>query len=159
MRYPGLAAVLFALLALGCKAYSPRPFYPPVTGAPIGEIDLAVPAATEALADVLRADSLPLRLVKLADGYLETDWFEASTKRPTRARRLGPDIIQVRAWVDPAKPGSSRMTVETIFRPLADASVPSRDLDRQAPPDHPTAKRVAEIVQQLVKLYAPGGAD
>lgn len=156
MRYPRTGALLFAVLAFGCKPYSPRPYYPPVTGAPMGEINLAVPVATSALADVFRGDSFPLRLVELRDGYIETDWFEASTKRPTQARRLGPDIIQVRAWVDPAKTGSSRMTVETVFRPLADPSLSDRALDRQVPADHPTAKRVAEIVGELVKLYAPG---
>lgn len=159
MRHPGAAAAFFAILALGCQPYSPRPAFPPVTGAPRGEINLDVRAATEALADVFRTDSFPLRRVELSDGYLETDWFEASSKQPTGARRLGSEVIQVRAWVDPAKPGSSRMTVETIFRPLADPSLPARDLDRQVPPGHPTAKRVAEIVEQLVKLYAPGGGE
>ncbi len=149
--------LLCATLALSCKAYSPRPSYPPVVGAPMGEINLSVRAATEALADVFRTDSLPLRRVELTDGYIETEWFDADSKRATDARRLGPEVVQVRAWVDPAKPGSSRLTVETIFRPVADPSLPARDLDRQAPADHPTAKRVAEIVEQLVKLYAPGG--
>jgi len=123
----------------------------------MGEINLPVRAATEALADVLRTDSLPLRRVELADGYLETEWFDAASKQPTGGRRLGPEVVQVRAWVDPAKPGSSRMTVETIIRPLADPSLPARALDRQAPADHPTARRIAEIVEQLVKLYAPAG--
>jgi hypothetical protein len=159
MRYPRTGAVLLAVLALSCKPYSPRPFYPPVTGAPVGEINLTVPVATSALADVFRGDSFPLRRVELGDGYIETDWFEAGTKQPTRARRLGPGIIQVRAWVDPAKTGSSRMTVETVFRPLADPSLPDRALDRQVPADHPTAKRVAEIVGELVKLYAPEAAE
>ncbi len=157
MRYPAAIGVLCAALALGCNPYSPRPSYPPVVGAPMGEINLTVRAATEALADVFRTDSLPLRRVELTDGYLETEWFDAATKRPTGARRLGHEVVQVRAWVDPAKPGSSRMTVETIYRPRDDPSLPARDLDRQAPADHPTAKRVAEIVEQLVKLYAPGG--
>lgn len=157
MRSLAALGLLCATLVPGCKPYSPRPFYPPVVGAPMGEINLPVRAATEALADVLRADSLPLRQVELSDGYLETEWFDAASKRPTGARRLGPEVVQVRAWVDPAKPGSSRMTVETVYRPLADPSLPARDLDRQAPADHPTAKRVAEIVEQLVKLYAPGG--
>lgn len=156
MRSFAALGLLCTALVLGCKPYSPRPFYPPVVGAPMGEINLSVRAATEALADVFRSDSLPLGRVELADGYLETVWFDAATRRPTGARRLGPEVVQVRAWVDPAKPGSSRMTVETIFRPLADPSLPARNLDRQAPADHPTARRVAEIVEQLVKLYAPG---
>jgi len=157
MRLRGSAVFIVGLLALGCRPYSPRPSFPPVTGAPMGEINLEVAAATEALADVFRSDSLPLRRVELRDGYLETDWFDVGSKQPTRTRRLGPAVVQIRAWVDPSKPGSSRMTVETVFRPLADPSLPARDLDRQVPRDHPTAKRVAEVVEELVKLYAPGG--
>jgi hypothetical protein len=156
MKCPA-AGLLCLALALGCRAYSPRPSFPPVVGAPMGEINLPVRAATEALVDVFRADSLPLNRVELADGYIESEWFDADSKQPTTARRLGAEVVQVRAWVDPAKPGSSRMTVETVFRPLADPSLPARDLDRQVPADHPVARRIAEIVEQLVKLYEPGG--
>jgi hypothetical protein len=97
--------------------------------------------------------------VVLQDGFLETAWFNTRTKQPTQARRLGADVVQIRAWVDPTRQGHSRLTVETIYRPLADASLPTRELDRQVPGDHPIGKRVTEIVNELARLYAGAGGD
>jgi hypothetical protein len=157
MRLPLLAAFVAAAV-LGCKPTTPRPYFPPVTGAPAGEIELDVVPATEAIADVLRSDSFPLRRVEPRDGYLETHWFDARTKAPVSGRILGPDVVQIRAWVNPAKRHSSRVTIETTYRPLADPSLPPRELDHQVPPDHPVGKRVIEIVTELARLYA-GTAD
>jgi hypothetical protein len=143
------------LLVVACKPATARPYFPPVTGAAQAEIRLEPRNATAALADVLRSDSLPLTKVEVRDGYLETAWFRVDTKHTARARVLGPDVVQVRAWVDPTRSGYSRLTVETVYRPLADASLSPRDLDRQVPTDHPIGKRVTEIVTELAKLYSP----
>jgi hypothetical protein len=62
----------------------------------------------------------------------------------------------VRAWADPARPGSSQLTVETLYRPLVDPSLPERELEREVAPDHPVAVKVVAILQQLVQRY--GGA-
>lgn len=145
---------LGAALILGCKAATTRPYFPPVTGAPQTEIELGVRDATKALADVLRGDSLPVHRVEPRDGFVETAWFDARDKRVSGGRRLGPDVVQVRAWVDPSRPGHSRVVIETVFRPLSDASLSARDLDRQVPPDHPIGKRMTEIITELAKLYS-----
>lgn len=141
-------------MAVSCKATTLRPYFPPVTGAPTTEIQLKVLEATEALADVLRGDSIPVSRVSARDGFVESDWFKTEDRRPTHARRLGPDVVQVRAWVDPSRPGFSRIVIETVFRPLADPSLSGRELDRQVPPDHPIGKRMGEIITQLAKLYS-----
>ncbi len=147
-----------ALSTPACSPATTRPYYPPVTGAVQAEVELEVKGATGALADVLRSDSLPVTKVVVRDGYIETAWFDAATRRATSARRLGPEVVQVRAWVDPTSSGHSRLTVETVFRPVADASRSPRDLDRQVPIDHPVGKRMEEIVTELAKLYAGAGA-
>jgi hypothetical protein len=152
MQQPFPALVL---LALACQPVTARPYFPPVTGAVQVEIRLEPKNATAALADVLEADSLPVVKVVVRDGYLETDWFRVPSKQVARERRLGPDVVQIRAWIDPTRSGYSRLTVETVYRPLADASLSPRDLDRQVPPDHPVGKRVTEIVTELEKLYSP----
>lgn len=149
----GELPLLIALAIGGCKATTTRPYFPPVTGAAQAEIELEVKNATSALADVLRSDSLPVTRVAPIDGYIETAWFNAGTKRPTHERRLGPGVVQVRAWVDPTRTGHSRLTVETIYRPLADPSLSPRELDRQVPPDHEIGRRMEEIVVELAKLY------
>lgn len=146
--------LLLAALTVACKAGTARPYFPPVTGAPTAEIELKVADATEALADVLKGDSLPVEKVVARDGFVETAWFKTETKQPTHARRLGPDVVQVRAWVDPSRPGYSRVVIETVYRPLADPSLSGRDLERQVPLDHPIGKRMGEIITQLAKLYS-----
>jgi len=148
----GRVASLLLVLA-ACHPATPRPYFPPVTGAAQVEIELGVRAATDALADVLKGDSLPLTRVEPGDGYLETAWFDVHTHRPTRHRVLGPDVVQVRAWVDPSRPDHSLVTVETVYRPVADPSLSARDLDRQVPPDHPVGKRMVEVITELAKLY------
>jgi hypothetical protein len=145
-----LGGILFA----GCKATTTRPYFPPVTGAPTTEIELNVKEATQALADVLKGDSLPVTHVTPRDGMIETAWFEAETKQPTHARRLGDRVVQVRAWIDPSRPGHSRIILETVYRPLADPSQPERDLDRQVAPDHLIGKRMTEILTELARLYS-----
>ena len=60
---------------------------------------------------------------------------------------------RVRAWADPTHPGSCKVVVETVYRPLADPSVPPRELDRQVPRSHPVAIKVRATLQELVKRY------
>lgn len=146
--------ILLLLLLAACSPFTTRPYFPPVTGAAQAEIELDLEDATETLAAVLRSDSLPVTRVELRDGYIETAWFDATTKAPTGSRRLGPDVVQIRAWVDPSRQGYSVLTVETVYRPLADPSLSPRDLDRQVPPDHIVGKRVTEIVIELARLYS-----
>jgi hypothetical protein len=62
-------------------------------------------------------------------------------------------VVQVRGWVDPTKPGSSRIVVETVFRPLADPSLPDRLLDRLVPSDHPIGVQVDSVVADLASEY------
>ncbi len=153
---PRVARTILALVAIAaaCKPVTTRPFFPPVTGAAQAEIELEPRNAIAALADVLRSDSLPLSRVEIRDGYLETAWFLAQTRRATRARPLGSDVVQVRAWVDPTRKGYSRLIVETVYRPLADPSLAPRDLDQQVPTDHPIGMRMTEILTELARLYA-----
>lgn len=151
-----LPAIALALSA--CSPATTRPYFPPVTGVAQAEVELDVKGATGALADVLRSDTLPVTKVVVRDGYIETAWFDVHTKHPTSARRLGPGVVQVRAWVDPTRSGHSKLTVETVYRPLADPSLSPRDLDRQVPADHPVGKRMEAIVTELANLYAGAGA-
>lgn len=149
----------FLVVTAGCKPATARPYFPPVTGAVQGEIELEQQNATAELAEVLRSDSLPVTKIVVRDGYIETAWFDAATKQTTSSRRLGPGVVQIRAWVDPTRNGHSKLTVETVYRPLADQSLSARELDRQVPEDHPVGKRVTEIVTELVKLYSREPAE
>jgi hypothetical protein len=150
---PSVRLSILIALSASCKPYTTRPTFPPVAGAPFADVTLPVAQATQILADALRADSFPVSKVEPRDGLVETPWFNVATRKPTDARRLGPDVVQVRGWVDPTKPGSSRIVVETVFRPLADPSLPDRLLDHLVPSDHPIGVQVDSVVTDLATEY------
>lgn len=140
-------------VAAACQPNTGRPAFVPLPEAAGTEVRLSVREATKYLAEALRADSIPVRKILLRDGYLETNWFNGKTGSQSRGRPLGTKIVRVRGWADPARPGSSQLTVETLYRPLADPSLPERELERQVPASHPVAVKVEEILRQLVVRY------
>jgi hypothetical protein len=145
------ATILTGLIA--CQPDTTRPAIVPLPEAALTEVRLPVQEATRLLAQALQADSIPARRVRLRDGYIETGWFESATGRPTKRRPIGLGVVRVRAWADPARPGDTQLRVETLYRPLADPSLPERELERQVPPNHPIAIKVRSILQDLVKRY------
>jgi hypothetical protein len=148
-----------ALLGAACQPNTTRPSFTPLPEAAGTEVRLSVPEATRNLAQTLQADSIPARKAHLRDGYLETAWFDATSGRIVRASRaVGPQVVRVRAWADPARPGSSQLTVETLYRPLLDPSLPERELEREVPRNHPVAVKVEAALRALVEKYggSPG---
>jgi hypothetical protein len=145
------APILIGLIA--CQPGTTRPAIVPFPEAAVTEIRLPVPEATRALAQALEADSIPRLRVRLRDGYIESRWFEVASRRPTSKRPIGPGIVRVRAWADPARPGDTQLRVETVYRPLADPALPERELERQVPPDHPVAIQIRNTLQDLLKRY------
>jgi hypothetical protein len=139
--------------AASCQPNTTRPSFTPVPEAAGTEVRLPVPQATQRLAEALKADSIPVRKVRIRDGYIETGWFATATRRGASSRALGPGVVRVRAWADPARPGSSQLTVETVYRPLRDPSLPDRELEREVAPDHPVALKVVAALQRLVQRY------
>jgi hypothetical protein len=142
-----------ACLLAACQATTTRPAFGPVTGAQTTVLELEVPGATTLLANRLTADSIPVTVLEPRDGFLETPWFDSATVRPTGRRPLGQDVVRVRAWVDPERPGFSKLTVETLFRDIADPSLPERELDREVPPTHRIAKLVKAVLDSLTRDY------
>jgi len=145
---------MLVLLALGCNPNSTRPpQLAPVTGAVRVGVALPPDLATQELADQLVVDTFPVTVVRLEDGYLETPWFDAFTGTATDDRPLGPEVVRLRAWIDPGAPQHSHLTVELVFRPLADPSRPERQLDQQVPNDHPAAIRLGRALEAVTARY------
>jgi hypothetical protein len=117
------------------------------------EIRLSPTEATRRLADVMRDDSIPAARVEIRDGFIESRWFDPSTGQPTKSRPIGTRIVRVRAWADPGRPGFALVTVETVYRAMADPSLPQRELERQVPRDHPVATKVRAALQDMLKRY------
>jgi hypothetical protein len=143
---------------VACQPNTTRPSFTPLPEAAGTEIRLSVPEATRRLAEALKADSIPPRRIRIRDGYIETDWFDSRSGRVVRSGRLGSRTVRVRAWVDPARPGSSQVTVETLYRPVADPSLPERELEREVARDHPVAVKVVATLKKLVDRFggSPG---
>ncbi len=153
MRWKRPAAVGIVAALAACQPATTRPPFPPVPEAAITEMRLPAGEATRLLAEAFQADSMPMQRVVVRDGWLETSWFDAPSGRHTGRRPIGVNTVRVRAWADPTHPGSSKVTVETVYRPLADPSLPERELDKQVPRDHPVAIKVRAALQDLVKRY------
>jgi hypothetical protein len=153
MRWARAASLGIAAALAACQPATTRPPFPPVPEAAITEMRLPAVEATRLLAAAFQADSMPVQRVALRDGWLETTWFDAPSGRRTGRRPIGVNTVRVRAWADPTHPGSSKVTVETIYHPLADPSLPERDLDKQVPRNHPVAIKVRAALQDLVKRY------
>ncbi len=146
--------VLVALLA-ACRANTTRPSFVPVPEAMEAEVRLGIATGTQLLTEAPREDSLPIARVEEFDGYVETPWFTLPGFEPTTARPAGRDVMRVRGWVNPARPGYVRLVVEVVYRPWIDPGRPGRDLDRAVPADHPVPTRIRESLDRLLDLYGP----
>jgi len=152
MRAAGaLALVVPGLLA--CQPATTRPSFTPLPEAEAVEIRLSQVEATRRLAELMESDSIPAARVELRDGFIESSWFDPSTGTPSTRRPIGTGIVRVRAWSDPGRPGFAVLTVETVYRPVADPSLPQRELEREVPKDHPVATKVRATLQGMVKKY------
>jgi hypothetical protein len=117
------------------------------------EIRVSPTEATRRLAEILQADSIPPARIELRDGFIESHWFEAASGKPTKARPIGPNVVRVRAWSDPGRPGFALLTVETVYRPMADPSLPARELEREVPKTHAVATKVHAALEGMLKRY------
>ena len=147
------AALAAATLLGGCRPGTTRPSFTPLPEAAATEIRLPPQEATRRLAEALEADSLPPARVRLRDGYLETRWLDSAPGRPTGRRPIGTDVVRIRAWADPGRPGNTLLIIETLYRPLADPSRPERELERQVPREHPVALKVERTLEALLERY------
>ena len=138
---------------LACQPATTRPSFTPLPEAETVEIRLSPLEATRRLAEVMQADSIPAARVELRDAFIESRWFDPSTGQATTTRPIGTRIVRVRAWADPGRPGFALVTVETVYRPMADPSLPPRELERQVPRDHPVATKVRAALQNMLKRY------
>ena len=154
----GSLFTMFLLLWSGCRATTTRPDYLPLPTASFAEIELEIPAATRALAEALAKDSIALMVVREADGFIDSGWLNSRTLERTSARPLGPEVVRVRAWVNPSKQFWSELQVEATYRAMADPSRPERELDVELPAEHPLQRKVAGVVRRLVGQYGDPAA-
>ena len=144
-----LPSLVLALGLSSCNPTTTRPGVTPIPEARTIEVTLSRQGAIDRLYKALLADSFPIDRMVTQDAWLETPWFDALTLQPTAAQRLGRDVVKLRGWADPSRPGNSLIVVELVHRPLADPSVPPRELDRPVPPTDSIYIRVGTILKGL----------
>ena len=142
-------AAAFAVVVSACDPTTHRPTFTPRPEAATTELELAVPAATHALASALEGDSVPLSRMVPRDGFLETPWLDAATMKPATGRPVGPSVVRLRGWVDPSRYGFSRLTVEVVYRTTVDPSLPVRETEAEVPWSSPARARVRALLGKL----------
>ena len=145
---PPCRLVILPLL-YACNPNTTRPRITPFPEDPQTEVHAKISPATERLLRALAADSIPVKVQSVRDGWVETPWLNAETLKPTDARPIGTQVVRIRGWVNPAKEGYSTIIVEAAYRPYADPSLPERELERPLPKDHPLQLRLDSLVARI----------
>ncbi|HEX5817881.1 MAG TPA: hypothetical protein VFY20_03330 [Gemmatimonadales bacterium] len=140
---------LGAVAAAACSPFSQRPRLDPLPLSPSVEVKGKRPAVTEKTMQALAEDGMPLAHRTTTDAYAESAWLDSATMQATSRRPVGMDVVKLRTWIDPSRPGFSRVTIEPVYRPTADPSVPERELDRLVPETHPAWRRAQALLEKL----------
>ena len=144
---------LFATLALlalaACDPAFSRPRLTPGPEAPHAEVRGDVASVTTRIAAALESEGIPVERVEARDGWLRTAWLDTAGFRPVSSTARGLGAVRVRGWIDPASYGASRVTLEAVWRPLADPSLPDRELERALPAGHPAALRIQRALERV----------
>lgn len=117
------------------------------------ELELDQGEATRAVVSAFSADSVPVSHSDPRDGYVDSGWFDAETLEPAGRNPLGPGTVRVRVWLNPETPNHVMATFEAVYRPLADPSLPDRELEQLLPEEHPIRDRLADIITGLEERY------
>lgn len=147
-------------LTLACDPGTTRPDVVPFPESRQIEVILDRPQAITRLREALVADSFPILHFEARDAWLDGPWMDRRTLRPVSAGALGPDVVRLRAWAEPARPGNSFLIVELAWRPVADPSVPPRSLERSLPASDSLAVRVQATLKGIDDRFGfhAGGA-
>src|SRR2546428_6773075 len=121
-RTPHSAFRICFLLA-ACTPATMRPPFQPYPAAPALVIN-ARPARVIAVLDSLAvAESLRVTVTSPRAGYLETAWYDTTTRTSHATWSAVPNLAttgKIRCWADPDAPGESTVTLETVHRPPYD---------------------------------------
>ncbi len=113
-----------------CGAGGIRPRYGPLTGAVTDTVQAEPDAVIRELQTLVRAESLPVGDVSAREGYLETRWFNAETKRWGGGASLNTGaIVKFRFWTDALREGTTIVVGEAARRRVVDPSLPGRQTE------------------------------
>lgn len=147
---------LFALAALaGCAALGGvRPFYGPVQGSVDLLLNAPADAVARAAAEEVQHAGLALQWMSPAEGYVETQWFNVTS----RASTPDPDLrdlahsVKLRFFADPTA-GKTRLAAEAVNTYAVDPSRPQREMERMAPEGDPGREVLTQILDRLRRRF------
>jgi hypothetical protein len=123
--------VLCAVAGLAaCTPATSRPPFAPLPQATALEVVADPPAVAREAGSWLTAAGVPVVRNSEIDRYVETGWY---APRPDSSGVGFPHQVKTRLWADPAGVGRTRVTVETVYRPVDDPSRLPRDLEVLVP--------------------------
>ncbi|MBI2073898.1 MAG: hypothetical protein HYW06_08670 [Gemmatimonadetes bacterium] len=125
-----------------------------MSGAVVDTVGASPGIVIGALASELETLGLRVRAVSRAEGYLETAWFDPTTRRSVgpEHRRTG-RVFRMRAYADSVPPARSELVIETVFRRTADPSATGREEEIIAPPEHPGDSLTQRVLENLRKRF------
>lgn len=134
----------------GCGASGMRPRYAPL---PRAEVD-SLAVKPDSLIDDLRAavlqEGLSIARMSAAEGYLETRWFDLTTRRTVGGRTSHPArLVRLRFYTDLIAPGRSQLVAEAAIRRTVDPSLPERQAELMAPADHPGRALLDRVLKRV----------
>jgi hypothetical protein len=96
---------------------------------------------------------LTVRLADPTEGYLETGWYDLTSRRTVGATARDLDhTVKLRFFADPTA-GHTRLAAECVQRIAYDPSEPERDLERMVPDSTPGRMLLDSLLAKLKAAY------
>lgn len=131
-----------------------RPYYGPVPGSVSIEFAAPPDVVTRAASEEVQHAGLALQWMSAAEGYVETEWFNVTT----RVSSPNPDpgdldhSVKLRFFADPTA-GKTRLAAEVVTTYAVDPSRPQREMERMAPEGHPGREVLTQILDRLKRRF------
>jgi hypothetical protein len=153
-------AVSFAVVAgaAACATGGARPRYGALPEAVV--VTQIIRAPTLVIGDVetaVRRAGLTVARYAPAEGFLETRWFDITTRAVTTAPYTHLNqTVRLRFYADPDQ-GKTRLVAEAVRMIAWDPSLPERDLERMVPATHPGRVLLDSLLAPLRPDTTTGG--
>lgn len=153
-------SVAAALLATGaCGASNARPYLTPFPDDPVDTLLARADVVVQHLGLVFQGDSLPLRTLAPAEGYLETEWFDVVRWAGDSTAQGDHPVVKLRFWVDPIGQGLVQVVGEAATRRVVDPSLPPRQREVAVPATHPGGMLLDRLRRTLRERFPrPAGS-
>ncbi len=140
--------------AFACTAIGTRPRFGPQPGAVVDTLGAGPGTVITTLASALAAEGLKVRAMSVAEGYLETAWFDPVTKRSVGQEHGHTErVFRMRAFADSIPAVKTELSLETVYRRMADPSAKGREEEIIVPPGHPGDSLVQRVLVDLRQRF------